>query len=67
MGHIPPGVFGRSNSVHWLRPLFNQRFHSLLQRYSSIIVAGIFGHEHTDGFRVVSSLGECFMLVCDLC
>jgi len=58
VGHVPPGVFARSRNVSWMRPSFNQRFVNLLRQYHSIIVATIFGHEHTDGFRVVYDNGK---------
>lgn len=55
-GHVPPGVVGRattSTGAAWMYPLFNKRLLWLLQRYSDIITSAIFGHEHTDGFRIV--------------
>jgi hypothetical protein len=62
MGHIPPGTMGRSDGISWLKPAFNQRFHALLQRYSDIVITAIFGHEHTDAFRVVYNNGQYFCL-----
>jgi sphingomyelin phosphodiesterase acid-like 3 len=56
VGHVPPGVFGRSKNIAWFRPTFNWRFHALLQRHHETILAAIFGHEHADGFRVVFDL-----------
>jgi len=64
-GHLPPGVCGRCGNVSWMRPSFNKKFVSLLQKYHSVIVAAIFGHEHTDSFRVVyDDGGELFVSVC---
>ena len=57
VGHVPPGVFGRVGYVSWMRPTFNKRFVHLLQQYHSIIVAAVFGHEHTDAFHVVYNDG----------
>jgi len=58
VGHVPPGVFGRGSGVSWMRPAFNERFVGLLRQYHSVIVAAIFGHEHTDAFRVVYDDGK---------
>jgi len=55
-GHISPGVFAQANGISWYHPTFNVRFLNLLQNYSDVITSTtIFGHEHTDGFRVVYS------------
>jgi len=58
VGHVPPGVMGRSRNISWMRPSFNQRFVDLLRHYHNNIVAAIFGHEHTDAFRVVYDNGK---------
>jgi len=57
-GHVPPGVFGRGRNVSWMRPSFNQRLVGLLRQYHTIIVAAVFGHEHTDAFHVLYDSGE---------
>jgi len=54
-GHISPGVFAQAKGISWYYPIFNVRFLDLLQNYSDVITSTIFGHEHTDGFRVVYS------------
>jgi len=60
VGHVPPGAFGRCFNISWMRPVFNKHLLSLLQQYRSNIVAAIFGHEHTDAFRVVyDDTGMC--------
>jgi len=68
VGHMPPGVMGRSRNVLWMRPPFNQRFVDLLRQYHKVILAAIFGHEHTDGFRVVYVNGKSRhnLLICVL-
>jgi len=53
VGHVPPGAHGRCFNTSWMRPAFNKHLLGLLQRYHRNIVAAIFGHEHTDAFRVV--------------
>ena len=54
-GHIPPGIYAQAKGVSWYYPIFNVRFLNLLQNYSDVITSTIFGHEHTDGFRIVYS------------
>jgi len=61
VGHVPPGVCGRCRSVSWMRPAFNKRFVHLLQQYHNVIVATVFGHEHTDAFHVVYDNGLLFL------
>jgi len=58
VGHVPPGVCGRCGNESWMRPSFNKRFVALLRQYQSIIVATVFGHEHTDSFHVVYDNGK---------
>jgi len=53
VGHVPPGVFGRCRNISWLRPQFNKKLVDVLRQYDNVIVATVFGHEHTDAFRVV--------------
>ena len=36
-----------------MRPSFNEKFVGLLRQHHSVIVAAIFGHEHTDAFHVI--------------
>ena len=72
MGHVPPGVCGRCGNVSWMRPSFNEKFVSLLRQYHHVIVAAIFGHEHTDAFHIVHDytrkLSHVFFYdVCSLC
>ena len=59
-GHVPPGVYGRGDK-YWLHSFFNERVHQLLQLNADIVTAAIFGHEHTDAFRIVHDTeGLCF-------
>ena len=52
-GHVPPGYEPKGSSINWYHPAFNQRFLSLIQQYSGIIVGLIFGHEHKDNLHIV--------------
>ena len=44
--------------MSWMRPSLNHRFVNLFRQYHDVIVATIFGHEHTDAFRVVYHNGK---------
>lgn len=58
-GHVPPGIMGRGSvNFFWMYPMFSNRLQWLMQRYGGIISAAIFGHEHTDGFRIVYDNGK---------
>ena len=53
IGHVPPGTMGRALDIQWFTANFNNHFLEILQTYSDCIAAAIFGHEHTDSFRIV--------------
>ena len=52
-GHIPPGYFSAASNTRWFYERFNDQFHKILQEFSDIIIAAIFGHEHKDSFKIV--------------
>ena len=51
-GHVPPGTLARA-PLQWYRPHQNTQLADLLKEYGDVVTAAIFGHEHTDSFRVV--------------
>jgi sphingomyelin phosphodiesterase acid-like 3 len=51
--HIGPGYFAKVANVRWYVADKNKIFHRLLHDYSDVIRAAVFGHEHTDSFRLV--------------
>ncbi|CAI9717756.1 acid sphingomyelinase-like phosphodiesterase 3a [Octopus vulgaris] len=51
IGHIPPGLL-RSGKT-WLYKEYNEKLTKILQNYSDVIIAGFFGHEHEDSFKVI--------------
>ena len=61
--HIPPGFFER-----WIGPPFfnadqNDRYVQLIQRYGSVIMTHVYGHTHTDSFRIFGdSDSKCWLL-----
>lgn len=52
--HVPPGYFERVAVIPFLSDKFNDAFVNLLLNYSSVIFTQIYGHTHTDSFRLVS-------------
>ncbi|XP_062571431.1 acid sphingomyelinase-like phosphodiesterase 3b [Saccostrea cucullata] len=66
LSHVPPGVFEKYNSLMWFYDKFNIRYVRILQKFSDIITAQIYGHEHTDSFRILkdtqgSPVGTLFL------
>jgi hypothetical protein len=55
-GHHPPVGQFQGNEADDLWPLYTQRYVMLMESYADIVVAGFFGHEHVDEFRL---LREC--------
>ncbi|KAL3864256.1 hypothetical protein ACJMK2_005957 [Sinanodonta woodiana] len=51
IAHIPPGVH-TPDFVVWMYDQFNTRLNNIFQKYSDVIVAMHFGHDHADGFKV---------------
>ena len=51
MGHIPPGV--SPDLWKWMYPDINAKLTDIMRKYHDVILAGIFGHEHTDNFRII--------------
>ena len=54
LSHVPPGIFEKYNSLMWFYNKFNTRYVRILQKFSDIITAQIYGHEHTDSFRILN-------------
>ncbi|XP_071178184.1 acid sphingomyelinase-like phosphodiesterase 3b isoform X2 [Mytilus edulis] len=53
ISHIPPGLFELSSGLMWFSNNFNEKYVHLVSQYSGIIAAQIYGHEHTDSFRIL--------------
>lgn len=52
-GHVPVGMLQKS----WFSSVRSKRLLDLIQNYSDVITALIYGHEHTDQFRIVNDKG----------
>lgn len=53
MAHVPPGGFERSMNITWMYPAFNDRLVEILMKHNHVISSQIFGHEHTDSFKII--------------
>ena len=51
--HIPPGIHTPGGG-QWMYKTFNDILVNTLKRYAHTIVGMHFGHEHSDGFKILS-------------
>lgn len=59
ISHIAPGYFEKYEGLMWFYPEFNDRYVKLLRQHIDVIGSQMYGHEHTDSFRIVHEQG-CF-------
>uniref|UniRef100_A0A0N4ZSU7 Metallophos domain-containing protein n=1 Tax=Parastrongyloides trichosuri TaxID=131310 RepID=A0A0N4ZSU7_PARTI len=53
IAHIPPGSFERTPNFTWLYPQYNEQFLDIIIEFADVIKWMVFGHHHTDTFRMV--------------
>ncbi|BFZ16766.1 hypothetical protein BsWGS_19805 [Bradybaena similaris] len=53
-GHIPPSM-QTPGLANWFYPDHKTKFVNILLGYSDVIVATIFGHDHSDGFKIIQN------------
>lgn len=66
IGHIPPVIESSRYQDLW-EPRYSRRFLDLLRDYGSAVKTLLFGHTHTDEFRIISTTCKCldyFLLRC---
>ena len=51
--HVAPGFFERYTDDTFMFDNYNEALLTLLSQYSDVILAQVYGHEHTDSFRVL--------------
>ena len=51
LGHIPPVVSSFDREMFWKQP-FADRYHDVVAEFADVIVAQLFGHTHSDEWRV---------------
>ncbi|WAR24739.1 ASM3B-like protein, partial [Mya arenaria] len=52
IAHVPPGVFELGSGLTWFYPKYNKQYLEKLEEFADIITLQLYGHEHTDSFRV---------------
>ncbi|WAR24741.1 LOW QUALITY PROTEIN: ASM3B-like protein [Mya arenaria] len=52
IAHVPPGVFELGSGLTWFYPKYNKQYLEKLEEFADIISLQLYGHEHTDSFRV---------------
>ncbi|RXG71911.1 Acid sphingomyelinase-like phosphodiesterase 3b [Armadillidium vulgare] len=50
--HAPPGYWERSPKISFLNDSYNDEFVDILNEFGEQIIGQIYGHEHTDSFRI---------------
>ncbi|OWF39125.1 acid sphingomyelinase-like phosphodiesterase 3b [Mizuhopecten yessoensis] len=57
--HIAPGYFEKYQDLMWFYNDYNNEYIKILQTFNDVIATQVYGHEHTDSFRLVKdSYGE---------
>ncbi|XP_053394460.1 acid sphingomyelinase-like phosphodiesterase 3b [Mercenaria mercenaria] len=52
VAHVPPGMFELVEGMSWFYGDYNKKYLEVMEKYSDVIIAQLYGHEHTDSFRV---------------
>lgn len=53
LSHVPPGLFEKYSGLMWFYNEFNTQYVRILQNFSDVITSQIYGHEHTDSYRIL--------------
>ena len=66
LSHVPPGLFEEYSSLMWFYDKFNTQYVRILQKFSDVITSQIYGHEHTDSYRILKDsngkpYGQCYI------
>lgn len=51
LGHIPPGIGSYRHTQMW-KDIYVQSYYDIVKEFDDVIIAQLFGHLHTDEFRV---------------
>ncbi|KAL4235939.1 hypothetical protein ACF0H5_004328 [Mactra antiquata] len=52
IAHVPPGKFELVEDMAWFYGSYNRKYLEILETYADVIEAQLYGHEHTDSFRI---------------
>ena len=51
-------------SVSWFYKTYNKKYLGLLAKYANVIAGQMYGHEHTDSFRILyDNEGKCVLVL----
>ncbi|KAK3089276.1 hypothetical protein FSP39_002271 [Pinctada imbricata] len=53
LAHVPPGFFELYDGLMWFYDKFNTEYVGIMRNFSDVISTHIYGHEHTDSFRIL--------------
>ena len=63
VAHVPPGVFELVDGMSWFYLPYNKKYLGILTKYASVIAGQMYGHEHTDSFRILyDNEGKCVLV-----
>lgn len=52
IAHVPPGMFELVEGMSWFYDDYNRKYLEVLEKYSDVVAAQLYGHEHTDSLRL---------------
>ena len=51
-------------SVSWFYESYNKKYLGILTKYANVIAGQMYGHEHTDSFRILyDNQGKCVLVL----
>ena len=53
--HAPPGYFERFAKIPFFPPEYNGAYVDFLNEFGDVLMAQIYGHEHTDSFKLFTT------------
>lgn len=61
---MPPGVFELYPTIKWFHDNLNSKYLDITDKYSDVIMAHFYGHEHTDSLRSFDGPGLYLPTLC---
>ena len=60
IGHVTPGGFERAAGTYWFSEhqdvstevQYDERYYGIVTEYHDVIVGQLYGHQHTDSFKI---------------
>ena len=60
-GHIPPGAYENGGWFFFSSSKFNDDFLQSFEGYNNVVIAHLYGHQHTETFRLTKDNGPMFV------